>query len=131
MMVSMTSSTYVSPRLAWVKAHAAQLIDLAASYGARRLSLCGSVSRGTDHNESDIDFYVWEFDIQSDGASERQRADQLVNAIRSLSPYKVDVRGIPGWLVDPKFEVNMQRDAINLSTFVKETSTSRITNEGF
>ena len=115
----MTSCTDVSPRLAWVKAHAAELIDLGASYGARRVSLCGSVARGTDHDASDIDLYVWEFDIESDGTSARQRANQLVKAIRSLSPYEVDVRGIPGWLLDPPFEATMQRDAIDLSTLVQ------------
>ena len=117
------ADTDVSPRLAWVKAHAAELIELAAMYRARQLSLCGSVARGTDHDDSDIDFYVWDFDSDSEGAgselSARQRSNQLVKAIRSLSPYKVDVCGVPGWLLDPPFDAAMQRDAIDLSTFLE------------
>jgi predicted nucleotidyltransferase len=115
----MEKSEQPSPRLAWVIAHAAELIELASGLGARRISLCGSVARGDDTGASDIDFYVWEFAIETDEPSARRQADQLVRAFRSLSPYCVDVRGIPGWPLDPPFEESMQQDAIDLSTFLR------------
>ena len=120
MMVRMKESAQESPRLAWVIAHAAELIELAGGLGARRLCLCGSVARGDDADTSDIDFYVWEFDTEMEGPSAWQRANQLVKAIRSLSsPYEADVRGIPGWFLDPPFEATMRRDAIDLTTFLE------------
>jgi predicted nucleotidyltransferase len=110
-----------SPRLSWVRQSAAALIAIAERHGARELCLCGSVARRTDGDDSDIDFYVRGFD---DGGSPlerleaRQRADALVEEIRSLAPYQVDVRGIPGWLLDGEFEKSMQRDAIPLTEFL-------------
>jgi predicted nucleotidyltransferase len=107
-----------SPRRTWVIAHAAELVELAAKFGARRMCLCGSVARRTDTDKSDIDFYVWDFDGGEPGTIEsleaRRRADDLVKAIRAMCPYNVDVRGIPGWLLDPPFELTMRRDAVDL-----------------
>lgn len=112
-----------SPRMAWVEAQAADLIAIAASFGATHVSLCGSVARGTDTCSSDIDFYVWEFADAASGTIEhldsRRRADDLVDAFRALSPYRVDVRGIPGWLADPPYEATMRRDSIELSSLVR------------
>jgi predicted nucleotidyltransferase len=114
-----------SPRLAWVKDNARELIAIAAALGACRLCLCGSVARGTDGPDSDIDFYIYEF--QDDASrdtiehlSERDRADELVKEFRARSPYKIDVRGLPGWLLDPPFEATMRRDAIELERLVAE-----------
>jgi predicted nucleotidyltransferase len=104
-------------------AHAAQLVEVAAGLGATHVCLCGSVARGTDSDDSDIDFYVRQFDEGATGAIERiearRRADDLVRAFRALSPYRVDVRGIPGWLLDPPHESTMQRDSIELSRLVE------------
>jgi predicted nucleotidyltransferase len=69
--------------MAWVKAHVSELMAIAERLGAGRVSLCGSVARGTDTESSDIDFYVWEFDEGASGTIEhseaRQRAQNLVN----------------------------------------------------
>jgi predicted nucleotidyltransferase len=50
-----------SPRMTLVQRKAAELVALAARYGATRVSLCGSVARGEGVDGSDIDFYVNEF----------------------------------------------------------------------
>lgn len=68
---------------------------------------------------ADIDFYVWEFHEAQPGPSgslnARQRARDLVAAFRKLSPYDVDVYGIPGRPLDAPFEDSMRRDSIDLS----------------
>ena len=108
-----------SPRMAWVKSHANDLIEIAAGFGATHVCLCGSVARGTDKDGSDLDFYVWQFDNGEPGTVEaleaRRRASGLVDTFRALSPYKVDIRGLPGWLIDPPFEATMKRDSMELS----------------
>lgn len=96
--------------------HSQELILIAREFGATRVCLCGSVARGTDTADSDIDFYVFDFDEGRDG---RKRAEELVRRFRSMCPYPVDVRGIPGWLLDGKFESSMQRDAIPLETLAR------------
>lgn len=112
----------------WVRAHAAELVAIAARFGASGVCLCGSVARGTDGDDSDLDFYVRHFDEtdpEGGGRSEpRQRADDLVDAYRKLSPYRVDVRPLPGWLLDPPFEAAMQRDAIDLEQLIKDGTTT-------
>lgn len=108
-----------SPRRAWVVAHAHELASLASSFGASRMCMCGSVARGTDTDASDIDFYIWEFDGHASGTvgrmEARQRADDLLKAIRAMCPFDVDVRGLPGWPLDPEFEATMRRDSIALT----------------
>jgi predicted nucleotidyltransferase len=106
-----------SPRLAWVKAHVVKLTETAAKYGATRVCLCGSVARGEDTDKSDLDFFVMEFDDHAPDV--RGRAEDLVREFRALSPYGVDVRGIPGWFLDPPFEATMRREAIELSRLVE------------
>jgi hypothetical protein len=89
--------------------------------GAWRISLCGSVARGTDTENSDIDFYVWEFDevsLELEHSDGRRRARILVDEFRAMSPYNVDVLGIPGWLLGPCHEASMQRDSIDLCSLV-------------
>lgn len=112
-----------SPRMAWVKAHVTELLAIAERLGAGRISLSGSVARGTDTENSDIDFYVWEFDEGVPGTLEhseaRQRARNLVNEFRAMSPYNVDVLGIPGWQLGPSHEASMQRESIDLSSLVE------------
>jgi predicted nucleotidyltransferase len=109
--------------MAWVKANASELMAIAERSGAGRISLCGSVARGTDTESSDIDFYVWEFDEDVSGTLEHseahQRARNLVDEFRALSPYNVDVLGIPGWLLGPSPEAGMQRDSIDLSSLAE------------
>ena len=101
-----------------VQRKAAELVALAAGYGATRVSLCGSVARGEDVDGSDIDFYVNEFS-QPGSLDGQDRADQLVLGFRrALAPFKVDVRGIPGWLLGPEHEASMRRDAIDLRELI-------------
>ena len=101
-----------------VQRKAAELVALAAGYGATRVSLCGSVARGEDVDGSDIDFYVNEFS-QPGSLDGQDRADQLVLAFRrALAPFKVDVLGIPGWLLGPEHEASMRRDAIDLRELI-------------
>jgi predicted nucleotidyltransferase len=104
-----------SPRLTWVRKNAARLLTLSEGHAARRLCLCGSVARGEDYDDSDIDFYAWEF---SEGDDARERADSFVESVRAMCPYRVDVRAhdMPGWPLEPPFEESMQRDAIHLSS---------------
>jgi predicted nucleotidyltransferase len=91
-------------------------VALAATYGATRVSLCGSVARGDDIEGSDIDFYINEF-LEPRSPDALERADKLVVAFRQvLAPFKVDVRGIPGWLLGPEHEASMKRDAVDLGT---------------
>jgi predicted nucleotidyltransferase len=109
--------------MAWVKAHVSELMAIAERLGAGHISLCGSVARDTDTESSDIDFYVWEFDEGASGTIEhseaRRRARNLVNEFRAMSPYNVDVLGIPGWLLGPSHEASMQRDSIDLSSLAE------------
>lgn len=107
-----------SPRLAWVIAHATELIEIARRYGATGVCLCGSVARGDDHDGSDIDFFVKEFSAETGPGSHdaRRRADSLVAAFRALAaPYAVDVRPLPGWLLGPDEEQTMRAEAIELA----------------
>lgn len=90
-----------------------ELLRIAENLGARRVALCGSVARGSDHDGSDIDFYVKEFAGPDQTA--RVRANRLVKGYRLiLQPYGVDIRGIPGWLLSADHEASMLRDAIEL-----------------
>jgi predicted nucleotidyltransferase len=108
-----------SPRLEWVRVNAPKLLAIANEFGARRMSLCGSVGRGTDRDGSDIDFYVWEFDEGIPDTAERldarRRANALVKTLRAMCPYRVDVCGIPGWLLDEGFKATMRQDSIALA----------------
>lgn len=120
-----------SPRFQAVKRNAAALIEIAEAHGARRVSLCGSVARGQDHDgddaagvaESDIDFYAAEFGAGDDA---RERAEALVAAYQSvLAPFKIDVRAwpcLPGFLLDD--HDRFRRDAILLATFVDQSHSS-------
>jgi predicted nucleotidyltransferase len=111
-----------SPRLAAVKRHAAELMRIASELGASRVALCGSVARGEDHESSDIDFYVFDFRL-TDSFEDRERADRLVAEYRRvLDPYRVDVRGIPGWLLSPNHEATMRSDAIELGSLLAHDS---------
>ena len=103
-----------SPRLAAVIEHGEELLAIAQRLGVRTIGLCGSVARGEDGDQSDLDFYVSEFDEPESGDA-RSRATQLVREFRRvLDPIKVDIRGIPGWLVDAEPEDSMRRDSIDL-----------------
>ena len=42
----------------------------------------------------------------------RPRATELVNVFRSISPNRINVRGLPGWLLDPTHEDAMRADSI-------------------
>jgi predicted nucleotidyltransferase len=106
-----------SPRRAAVRDHATELLAVAERLRARNVGLCGSVARGDAHDDSDIDFYVWDFQ-NPDGIDALERAQALVKAFRGLlQPYRVDIRGIPGWMLDLAIEKNMQRDWIDLHDY--------------
>jgi hypothetical protein len=69
-----------------------------------------------------VDFYVHQF-VEPEAADSYDRATQLVKAFRKiLRPYNVDIRGIPGWPIDPDFEAGMKRDAIDLHEFLALSS---------
>ena len=104
-----------SPRLAWVRENAERLLVVAEEHGALRMCLCGSVARGDDRPDSDIDLYAWEF---CKGDAARERAESLVRTIRAMCPFDVDVRahGMPGWPLDRPFETTMQQDAVDLAS---------------
>ena len=83
--------------------------------GASGVCLTGSVARGEDHDDSDIDFWLQEFD--GDEMTTSRRATQLVKAFREiLTPYSVDIRAdyFPGWPVDDAQAQSMRRDAISI-----------------
>jgi predicted nucleotidyltransferase len=110
-----------SLRLAAVLARGEELLAVAQELRADGIALCGSVARGIDTDlnprtgkPSDIDFYVRSFrDPTSTDA--RDRADLLVKRYRELlGPHRVDIRPLPGWLLDPPFEATMKRDAVDL-----------------
>jgi predicted nucleotidyltransferase len=103
-----------SLRLAAVLRHGSQLLRIANEQRAFHLALCGSVARREDRDGSDIDFYVHEF-AEPDAADARERANQLVLEFRQvLRPCDVDIRGIPGWPIDPEYAVSMKTDAVDL-----------------
>lgn len=104
-----------SPRFQAVVAARPQLKRAAEDLGASGVSLTGSVARGQDLDESDIDFWLARFD--GDEMTATHRAAQLVKAFRTiLAPYSVDVRGeyFPGWPVDEAKAATMQRNAIDI-----------------
>lgn len=112
----MSAQPHASPRRALVAEKCPELLAAADRYGARDVCLCGSVARGEDHERSDIDFLVLTFDDE-DGPDARQRAKALVHAfLELLEPYRVDVRPLPGWPLDPPFAATMRRDAIPLES---------------
>lgn len=114
-----------SPRLAVVIREGRELIRVGAELGATRVALCGSVARGHDDDHSDIDFYVFDFRL-TESLDDRIRADRLVREYRRLlRPYEVDVRGIPGWLLDPPHEASMRRDSIDLSVLSSSNGRGR------
>lgn len=107
-------------RKALVVEKAAELISIGARYGAHGICLCGSVARGQDSDarDSDFDFFVNEFE-DPQGPDARTRADALVREFRAaLAPYRVDVRPLPGWFLDPPFEASMREDLIALTAVV-------------
>ncbi|WP_395695590.1 nucleotidyltransferase family protein [Nocardioides sp.] len=107
-----------SARLQAVKAHASELIEIARTCGASDVALCGSVARGEDRDDSDIDFLVGHFD-GDDGSVSRARADEMVKAFREcLHPFRVDLRPLPGWLLGPEHHAAMTKDAIPLASLI-------------
>lgn len=95
--------------------------------GAIEVGLCGSVARGQDRDDGEIDFFVRNF-VPADGPEARLRATQLVRDFRRiLAPHSVDVRGIPGYMTDPAYEASMRRDWTDLRDLAQLTAdTERI-----
>lgn len=94
----MSGPNPASPRFQLVRRQASALVEVAASYGARGLELCGSVARGTDHDASDIDLWVGELQR---GPDVRATTLALEHAIKELlDGFKVDIggNGSPLWL---------------------------------
>jgi hypothetical protein len=52
-----------SPRCAAVRGHATELLAVAERLRARNVGPCGSIARGDDHDDSDIDFTSGTFRI--------------------------------------------------------------------
>jgi predicted nucleotidyltransferase len=72
-----------SPRRVVVVENATDLIRIGAALGARRVALCGSVARCEDIDDSDIDFYVFDFRL-TESLDNLDRANQLVSKYRRL-----------------------------------------------
>lgn len=78
------------------------------------IGLCGSVARGDVGDHSDLDFCVSEF-VEPEARDANPRATQLAGEFRRvLDRIKVDIRGIPGWLIDPEPEESMQWGLVDL-----------------
>ncbi|MDQ1747832.1 MAG: hypothetical protein QOD07_2095 [Frankiaceae bacterium] len=111
------------PRLDLVLQRRQDLLDVARAFDAC-LSLTGSVARGEEAErderpgkprESDIDFYVSRFTSSGDHSMDYDRANQLVRRVRQiLAPYAVDLRPLPGWLIDDPQLEGFKRDAVPL-----------------
>jgi hypothetical protein len=107
-----------SVRLIAVVTNGPELLRIADVLEANRIALCGSVARGVDTNDSDIDFFVHDF-LDPDSLGGAKRANRLVRTYRSvLKPFGVDILGIPGFLVGPEQETSMRRDSIDLRDLV-------------
>lgn len=109
----------------WVREHAAELIRVAEMHGATRIGLCGSAARWPEARTPTVAISISTSGPSTKGTQvqkgildARSRADQLVDGLRSMCPYDVDVRGIPGWPLDEVFEVTMRRDFIDLRAFL-------------
>lgn len=109
-----------SPRLASIVRHGEELLRISRDAGANGIALCGSVARGDDGDSSDIDFYVHAF-CEPESPDGRDRAERLVKRFRGvLLPYEVDIRGIPGWFIDPPQEASMKLDSIDLASVIAD-----------
>ena len=86
---------------------AAEILAIAASHGARNLRVVGSVARGTDGADSDVDLLV-SFD-PGVGLLEHAR---LVQELEALLGRKVDVASERG--VRPQVRVRLEADALPL-----------------
>lgn len=94
-------------RRALVRQHRPAILALAERYGASDLRLIGSVARGDDRPDSDIDFLV----RMNPGRSLLDRAG-LVVALEDLLGCKVDVVNEGG--VGPRFLSRISDDLVAL-----------------
>src|SRR5947207_2413666 len=86
---SVGSRRSASPRMTLVQRKAAELVALAAGYGATRVSLCGSVARGEDVDGSDIDFYVNEFSSPGLSMGRTERTSSFLPSVGRLRPSRL------------------------------------------
>ena len=90
--------------LAAIREKATQIREIAATHGARNVRVVGSVARGTDRPDSDLDLLVT-FD-QGVGLLEHA---QLVLELESLLQRRVDVASDRG--VRPAIRAHLEVDA--------------------
>jgi predicted nucleotidyltransferase len=93
--------------LAAIRERAAQIREIAAAHGARNVRVVGSVARGTDRPDSDLDLLVT-FD-RTVGLFEHA---QLVLELEKLLQRKVDVASDRG--VRPAVRERLEADAKSL-----------------
>jgi predicted nucleotidyltransferase len=87
-----------------IREHAAQIRAIAAAHGARNVRVVGSVARGTDRPDSDLDLLVT-FDL---GVGLLEHA-QMVIELEQLLKRRVDVASDRG--VRPAVRERLEADA--------------------
>jgi len=101
------ASDLSSPRGKKVREHRGAILALAKMHGATNVRVFGSVARGEDHSDSDIDFLVDYPDV-----SKLHTVTQLLIAIEDLLNEKVDVS--PTCIMKPDVLAKATTDAIPL-----------------
>jgi predicted nucleotidyltransferase len=90
-----------------VRRHKVEIIELARTHGARNVRLFGSVARGEDTLESDIDFLV-----KTPDENALSIAISLQAALESLLGCKVDVS--PESILKPSVRKAALREAVTI-----------------
>ena len=90
-----------------VRRHKVEIIELARTHGARNVRLFGSVARGEDTFESDIDFLV-----KTPDENALSIAISLQAALESLLGCKVDVS--PESILKPNVRKAALREAVTI-----------------
>ncbi len=104
-----TAVAATSPRIAILRAHRKQILRLARTHGASDVRVFGSVVRGDDVDNSDIDLLV-SFDVH--GPQGLLPIDRLRQGIEELIGESVDV--VPEALLRPAVVAAARREALAL-----------------
>ena len=98
-----------SPRLALMRRYRQEILALARRHGIGRVRVFGSVARGEDNEDSDVDLLV-DYDTHRPGGLMPIIA--FAREVEELTGERVDVA--PEMLLKPEVRVNAQRDAVVL-----------------
>lgn len=104
-----TRSLMNSPRLALMRRNRQEILALARRHGIGRVRVFGSVARGEDNEDSDVDLLV-DYDTHRPGGLMPIIA--FAREVEELTGERVDVA--PEMLLKPEVRVNAQRDAVVL-----------------